>query len=82
VDTLTTIVFVAIVLVLVAPIVEIAVKRPEIFLELNAGSREFAEAPLRKGEPVEAVAEDREVGKIPTNGSKVEVTHSGELLAA
>ncbi len=83
-DTLTAIVFIAVILVLVAPIVEIAVKRPEIFLELNAGTRAFAEAPLPKGAFMEAAAEDREDGKTPTNGRpKVEVTHSGhELLAA
>jgi hypothetical protein len=82
-DIPSTIIFIAVILVLVAPIVEIAVKRPKIFLEMNAGTRAFAEAPLREVTLVET-AEDREDAKIiPNNGSQITVTHSGqERLAA
>jgi hypothetical protein len=49
VDTLTVAVLVVTLLVLVAPIIEIAVKRPGIFLEMITDVRAFAEAPLRAG---------------------------------
>lgn len=79
-DTLTAIVGAAILLILVAPIIEIAVRRPGIFFELNAGARAFAEAPLRDAGRTDRAAEDR---TIPANGSKIETTHSeGERLAA
>ena len=44
------VVFIALALLLVAPIVEIAVRRPGIFLELlrNRDLRAFAQAPLHK----------------------------------
>lgn len=45
-DTLTAIILVVILLVLVAPVIEIAVKRPKTFLEMTADARAFAEAPL------------------------------------
>lgn len=60
-DILTAIVLIAILLVLVAPIVEIALKRPETFLELTGGARAFAEAPLPKSTSMEAAADDRKV---------------------
>jgi hypothetical protein len=81
VDTLTILAGVAILVILVTPIIEIALKRPEIFLELNAGTRAFAEAPLRDSGTMETVAEDR---TIPANGSKTGTTRhtEGERLAA
>jgi hypothetical protein len=48
VDTLTVAVLVVTLLVLVAPIIEIAVKRPRIFLEMTTDARAFAEAPLHE----------------------------------
>jgi hypothetical protein len=53
-----TIVLAAILLLLAVPFVEIAVKRPGIFLELarDRDSRAFAEAPLRKITSSKAVA--------------------------
>jgi hypothetical protein len=55
-----TFVFVTILLVLVAPVVEIAVKRPTIFLELarHRDLRAFAEAPLARETSRTAVAND------------------------
>jgi hypothetical protein len=80
VDTLTAIIGAAILLILAVPIIEIAVKRPGIFLELHAGTRAFAEAPLRDAGKTEGAAGDR---MIPANGSKLEATHSdGDRLAA
>ncbi|MGE0117956.1 MAG: hypothetical protein AB7S71_22060 [Dongiaceae bacterium] len=57
---MNTIVFVAILLVLTAPIVEMVVRRPGILLELirNRDLRAFAEAPLVKGESPVAIAND------------------------
>jgi hypothetical protein len=80
VDTLTVLAGVAILLILVAPIIEIAMKRPAIFLELNAGTRAFAEAPLH-GRTTGAVAENP---IIPANGAKIGTTHQpeGDRLAA
>ena len=81
VDTLTILAGVAILLILVAPIIEIALKRPGIFLELNAGTRAFAEATLPESGTMEAVAEDR---TIPANSSKTGPRRhpEGERLAA
>ena len=61
-DTLTAIILVVTLLVLVAPIIEIAVKRPKIFLEMTEDARAFAEAPLREGEAEQWSADRREVG--------------------
>jgi hypothetical protein len=81
VDTLTILAGVAILLILAAPIIEIALKRPEIFLELNAGTRAFAEARLPHSGTMGAVAEDH---TIPANGSKIGPTRhpEDERLAA
>ena len=79
-DILTTIIGTAILLILAVPIIEIAVKRPGIFFELNAGTRAFAEMPLRDAERTDGAAEDR---TIPANGSMIETAQSdGERLAA
>jgi hypothetical protein len=55
VGTLTVIVVAIILLVLVAPIIEIAVKQPSIFREITEDTRAFAEAPVPEGHH-EAVA--------------------------
>ncbi|MGH6927993.1 MAG: hypothetical protein ACREEV_06720 [Dongiaceae bacterium] len=60
-DTLTAIVLVVMFLVLVAPIVEIAVKRPKILLEMTHDTRAFAEAPLRESAAVRSSAALRDV---------------------
>jgi hypothetical protein len=46
VDTLSSLIYAVIAVVLAAPIIEIAVKRPRIFLEMNEGAEAFAEAPV------------------------------------
>jgi hypothetical protein len=55
------IILVAILLLLAAPVVEIAVRRPGIFLELarNRDLRAFAEAPLRTRPAPGVVANDQ-----------------------
>ncbi|MGE0120999.1 MAG: hypothetical protein AB7S71_21310 [Dongiaceae bacterium] len=50
-DTLTVIGLVVVLLVLVAPIIEIAVKRPRTFLEMEADTRDFAEMPVPEDAP-------------------------------
>ncbi len=62
-SAVNTIIFVTILLLLLAPVVEIAVRRPGIFLELarDRDLRAFAEAPLGKGASPRAVANDRGV---------------------
>ena len=47
-DTLTVASLVVMLLVLVAPIIEISVKRPRILLEMATDARAFAEAPLHE----------------------------------
>lgn len=79
VDILTAIVGIAMLVILVAPIIEIAVKQPKIFFELE-GTRAFAEAPLRDARVTEGAAGDR---TIPANGSKIGSAHSAnQRLAA
>jgi hypothetical protein len=67
-----TVIFVAILLFLVAPAIEIAVKRPAIFLELarQRNLRAFAEAPLGQDAPT-AVANDRGVASLPSNKERL-----------
>lgn len=45
-DLLTISVFAAFILIVVAHVVEIAIKRPKTFLEMTAGARAFAEQAL------------------------------------
>jgi hypothetical protein len=61
VDTLTAIVLVAMLLVLVAPAIEIAVKRPRTFLEMTEDARAFAEAPRREDRAARSSADGRKV---------------------
>jgi hypothetical protein len=72
VDTLTAAILVVTLLVLVAPIIEIAVKRPKTFLEMIAGMRAFAEAPLDETAVMRPSADVREAADAP-------VDHSGSL---
>jgi hypothetical protein len=71
VDTLTATVLVVMLLVLVAPIVEIAVKRPKIFLEMIEDSRAFAEAPLREEAAMRSSADVREVDDVSTDDDRL-----------
>jgi hypothetical protein len=66
VDFLTAIVFLATVLVLAARAVEIAVRRPEAFLELTAGARAFAEAALRESATMRSRVADRKIEVPPS----------------
>ncbi|MGH6929142.1 MAG: hypothetical protein ACREEV_12575 [Dongiaceae bacterium] len=70
-DTLTAIVLVVILLVLVAPVVEIAVKRPKTFLEMTEDARAFAEAPLREDLAVRSSVGGREVEAAPTDRDRL-----------
>jgi hypothetical protein len=65
VGTLTVIVVAIILLVLVAPIIEIAVKRPSIFREMTEDSRAFAEAPVPEGPAKRSPAEGRQDAVVP-----------------
>ena len=67
VDPLSAIVVAIILLVLVAPIIEIAVKRPRIFREITEDTRAFAEAPVPEVGPAErSPAEGREHAVVPS----------------
>jgi hypothetical protein len=65
-SAVNALIFVTILVVLVAPVVEIAVKRPGIFLELARyrDLRAFAEAPLAKAASPRAVANDPGVASL------------------
>jgi hypothetical protein len=69
VDTLTVIVVAIILLVLVAPIIEIAVKRPRIFREITEDTRAFAKAPVPKGPAKRSPAESREAAVVHHHGT-------------
>jgi hypothetical protein len=60
VDTLTAAVVAIILLLLVAPVIEIAVKRPRIFREIADDTQAFAEAPVPESPAKRSPAEDRE----------------------
>jgi hypothetical protein len=72
-SAVNTLIFVTILLVLVAPVVEIAVKRPGIFLELARyrDLRAFAEAPLAKGASRREVANDAGVASPPSDKERL-----------
>jgi hypothetical protein len=65
VGTLTVIVVAIILLVLVAPIIEIAVRRPSIFREITEDTRAFAEAPVPEGPAKRSRAEGRQDAVVP-----------------
>jgi hypothetical protein len=71
VDTLSSIVCVAIFLILAAPIIEIAVKRPRIFLEMTAGSRAFAEATVPESDSTGSPAAGRRLGVLLSDGERL-----------
>jgi hypothetical protein len=60
VDTLTAIVVAIILLALVAPVIEIIVKRPRIFREIADDTRAFAEAPVPESPAARSPAAERE----------------------
>lgn len=70
-DALTAIILVVILLVLVAPIIEIAVKRPKTFLEMTVDARAFAEAPLRESAAMRSSPDVLEVGDAPTDDDRL-----------
>jgi hypothetical protein len=65
VGTLTVIVVAIILLVLVAPIIEIAVKQPSIFREITEDTRAFAEAPVPEGPAKRSRAEGCQDAVVP-----------------
>jgi hypothetical protein len=71
VDTRTAIILVVTLLVLVAPIIEIAVKRPKVFVEMTEDARAFAEAPLRESEAARSSADLREVEDAPATDDRL-----------
>jgi hypothetical protein len=71
VDTLTVAILVVTLLALVAPIVEIAVKRPRTFLEMTTDARAFAEAPLHESAAMRSPADVREVEDAPVDDDRL-----------
>jgi hypothetical protein len=71
VDTLTAIILIIILLVLVAPIIEIAVKRPKTFLEMTADARAFAEAPLRESAAMRSSPDVRKAEDAPADDDRL-----------
>jgi hypothetical protein len=71
VDTLTAIAVAIILLVLVAPIIEIAVRRPRIFREITEDTRAFAEAPVPEARTKRSSAEDREGAVAPQHNDRL-----------
>jgi hypothetical protein len=65
VDTLTAIILAVIVLILAAPIIEIAVKRPRLFRDIADDTRAFAEAPVPEAPATPAPAERRDAAAAP-----------------
>ena len=70
-DTLTAIILGVILLVLVAPIIEIAMKRPKTFLEMTADARAFAEAPLNESAVMRPSPDVREVEDAPADDDRL-----------
>lgn len=70
-DTLTAIILFVTLLVLVAPIIEIAMKRPKIFLEITEDARAFAEAPPHECTAVRSSADIREVEDAPADDDRL-----------
>jgi hypothetical protein len=71
VDTLTAVVVAIILLLLVAPVIEIAVKRPRIFREIADDTRAFAEAPAPESPATRSTAEDRESAVAPHHDDRL-----------
>jgi hypothetical protein len=71
VDTLTAIILVVALLLMVAPIIEIAMKRPKIFLEMTDDARAFAEAPPHEGAAAQSSADVREVEAAPIDDDRL-----------
>jgi hypothetical protein len=71
VDILTAIVVAIILLVLVAPIIEIAVKRPRIFCEITEDTRAFAEAPVPEDPAKRSPAEGRQDAVVPQHDDRL-----------
>jgi hypothetical protein len=74
VDTLTATILVVILLVLVAPIIEIAVKRPKTFLEMTEDARAFAEAPPDEGVAKQSSPDLANAGDEPADDRRLPVT--------
>ena len=70
-DTLTVAILVIMLLVLVAPIIEIAVKRPKTFLEMTADMRAFADAPLHESAAMRWFSGAREVEDVPVDDDRL-----------
>jgi hypothetical protein len=70
-DTLTFIVVAVILLVLVEPIIEIAVKRPSIFREIAEDTRAFAEAPVPERPAKRSPAKGREDAVVPQHDDRL-----------
>jgi hypothetical protein len=71
VGTLTAIILIIILLVLVAPIIEIAMKRPKTFLEMTEDTRTFAEAPLRESAAVRTSPDVRKTEDAPAEDDRL-----------
>lgn len=70
-DTLTATILVITLLVLVVPTIEIAVKRPQTFLEMTADARSFAEAPLCENAAMPSPVNVREVEDTPADDDRL-----------
>jgi hypothetical protein len=58
-------------LVLVAPVIEIAVKRPKTFLEITADARAFAEAPFHESVAMRPSADVPKTEGAPANEDRL-----------
>ena len=70
-DTLTAIVVAIILLALVAPVIEIIVKRPRIFREIADDTRAFAEAPVPESDAKRPPADERETAVAPRHDDRL-----------
>jgi hypothetical protein len=71
VDTLTSLVYAVIILILVAPVIEIATKRPRIFLEMTEGSRAFAEAAIPESDATGSDSGRRALEVLPSERERL-----------